>query len=89
MAYIVERTKITVPHLAKAWGISTAKILAFIKSGELRAINAATTAERRPRYLIDLEDIKRFEARRVVVPVDAPPVQKVRRRTAAGVKQYF
>ena len=34
-AAIVERTKVSVPYLAKEWGVSTKKITDFIKSGEL------------------------------------------------------
>ncbi len=32
------RTKLTPPQLGKLWGISPDKIVAFIRSGELRAI---------------------------------------------------
>jgi hypothetical protein len=68
MATIVERTKISVPHLAKEWGVSTAKIIAFIRAGELRAINVATSRDQRPRYLIDRADIEDSEAARRVIP---------------------
>ncbi len=36
------RTKLTPPEVAKAWGISPEKVLAWIRSGELRAVNVAT-----------------------------------------------
>lgn len=88
-ACIVERTKVSVPHLAKAWGVSTAKIVAFIKAGELRAINVATRAEQRPRYLIDRADIAAFEASRQVVPDGGETTQKLRRRAAGNVKDFF
>ena len=68
MAAIVERKKISVPYLAKEWGVSAAKITAFIKSGELRAMNVATSRDQRPRYLIDRTDIEAFERARQVVP---------------------
>ena len=85
MAAIVERTKVSVPYLAKEWGVSTAKITAFIKAGELRAINVATSPTQRPRYLIDRLDIQAFEAARQVLPVAG----KLRRRAATGVKNFF
>jgi len=88
MASIVEKTKVSVPALAKEWGVSTAKIAAFIKSGELRAINIATTAGQRPRYLIDRADIARFEQSRAVVPSMAPVARRLR-RPAASHREYF
>ncbi|HLJ92941.1 MAG TPA: helix-turn-helix domain-containing protein [Gemmataceae bacterium] len=57
-------TKLTPPELARRWGLSPDKILAWIHSGELPAINAARSAAGRPRWLIDVADIVVFERRR-------------------------
>ena len=89
MAAIVERKKISVPYLAKEWGVSTAKITGFIKSGELRAMNVATCRDQRPRYLIDRADIEAFERARQVVPDGGKPAPRRRRLTQAGVKEFF
>jgi hypothetical protein len=89
MAAIVERTKVSVPYLAKEWGVGTKKILALIKSGELRAIDASTKQEKRPRYLIDRKDIEAFERSRTVIPDPEPTTRKLRRRTPEGVKEFF
>jgi hypothetical protein len=90
MAAIVERTKKSVPYLAKEWGVSTKKITAFIKSGELKAINIATSPEQRPRYLIDQADIETFERSRQVVPDGGEsPTRKLRRRAAGNIKEFF
>ena len=70
------RTRITPPTLAKSWGISVDKVLAWIRSGELRAIDVSTRRGGRPRYLLDVADIAAFEALRAV----QPPLQKPRRR---------
>jgi hypothetical protein len=72
--------------MAEAWGISTAKVLDWIRAGELRAVNAATNVGGRPRYLIDQVDIKAFEARRAVVPPSAPGR---RRRAPDDVIEFF
>ena len=61
------RTKLTPPQLAKRLGVSTEKIYAWIRGGELSAFNAATTQGQRPRYLIDESDIADFERRRKVM----------------------
>lgn len=81
-----QRTKTTPPKLAQGWGVSVNKILAFIRSGELRAINVAPSDRHRPRYLIDLADVEAFENARQVVPEATP---KPRRRKQSAVKDYF
>jgi len=80
------RTKFTPPELAQRWGIDRSKIIAWIRSGELRAIDAATRPGGRPRYLIDQHDVFVFEAAREVIP--ACPTARARRARRAGVKQY-
>lgn len=72
------RTKLSPPDLAKRWGIDPAKIIAWIRSGELRAINASTRRGGRPRYLIDVADIAAFEATRDASPTPRP-VRRCRR----------
>ncbi len=81
------RTKITPPELANRWGISPDKILVWIHSGELRAINAATQRGGRPRYLIDERDIAVFEQRRCVEPKTRQS-RRVR-RSSPGVIDFF
>lgn len=75
----MKRTKITPPQLASRWGIGDEKVLAWIHSGELRAIDASTKRGGRPRYLIDEVDIAAFEAKRAVTQ---PPKQRRSRRRA-------
>ncbi len=70
------KTKLSPPELAKQWGIDVVKVLHWIKSGELRAINLATRLDGRPRYAIDVSDLAAFEASRTV----QPPAPRVRRR---------
>jgi Uma2 family endonuclease len=83
---IRSKTKLTPPELAKQWGVDVAKILHWVKSGELKAINIATDRNGRARYAIDVADIAIFEASRSV----QPPVAWIRRRRAdPNVIQYF
>ena len=65
------KPKVTIPRLAKLWGISSKKILVWINSGELPAINAAKSIGERPRYLIGPDDIASFENSRAVKPISA------------------
>ena len=61
-------TKISPPELSRRWGISLKKVLYWVHSGQLRTINAGMTPNQKPRLLIDLEDIKRFEEGRAFTP---------------------
>lgn len=81
------RTKITPPELARRWGISADKVLAWIRSGELKAIDAATKRGGRPRFLIDNSDIAEFEARRIARSV-VRPIRR-RRRGDTQTIQFF
>lgn len=64
---IISKQKMTPPEVARLWGISTPKVLNFIRSGELKAINGASPGHnRRPRYLIDAKDLEDLERRRAV-----------------------
>lgn len=81
------KTKLTPPELARLWGISPDKVLTWIRRGELRAINVATTRNGRPRYLIDIEDVQMFESRRsTITSIDSRPRPK---RTLPDVIEYF
>lgn len=88
MASATERQKLTVPLLAKLWGVSPNKVHYFVKTGELRAINIATHPDQRPRYLIDVSDIEAFERRREVIPSAEPPTRRLR-KSAGAAKDYF
>ncbi len=80
--------KMTPPQYARQLGVDTAKVLKWIRSGELRAFNAATNPRGKPRYLIDVADAAAFEAQRSVNP---PPVRQARRksRLPEGFVKYF
>ncbi len=73
----IEKQKFTPPEIARLWGVSVEKVVAYIRSGELRAINAATPGRnQRPRYLIDVIDLEDFERRRTVGPAPKLPPRR-------------
>jgi hypothetical protein len=47
--------------LAKRWSVCVDKVVGFIKTGELRAFNVASSTSTRPRYRISIEEVRRFE----------------------------
>jgi len=63
------------------------KVLTWIKSGELRAVNIATNPRGRPRYLIDLKDVEAFEARRSVHKT--PSTGRRRKPPSGDVIEFF
>jgi excisionase family DNA binding protein len=59
-------TKLTPRQIARRWGISPSKVVRWIQSGELRAIDGSTARAKRPRYLVDIQDLAEFERSRLV-----------------------
>lgn len=86
MRNTVERRKLTPPQIAAQFGISADKVVAWIRSGELPAMNVATRANGRPRWVVDVDDLSDFERRRAAV---VKPRAKRKRRPAGLVKEYF
>lgn len=82
------RRKITPRELATSWGVGIGKILGWIRSGELRAIDASARRGARPRFLIDLADVAAFEAARSVQP-PMPSARRNRRRRDQRVTEFF
>jgi hypothetical protein len=81
----VSRRKISPPELARQWGVDPHKVLFWIRSGELRAIDVSTRRGGRPRFLIDLADIELFEQGRLV----APPARISRKRRMPKTEGYI
>lgn len=83
---MTEKRKFTPPEVARLWGISPDKVVSWIHSGVLRAIDASTTRGQRPRYLIDVDDLAAFERARSTTP---PPKTTSRRREPEHIHQYY
>jgi hypothetical protein len=74
---------LTVAAFARRYRIGEGKVLGWIRSGELRAINTASSLAGRPRWLIPPEAITAFEAKRAGGP--SPATAKQRRRRTSGI----
>ena len=83
-----ECKKLTPPQLARRFGVGPDKVLAWIRSGELPAINGAAKPNGRPRYLIDKADVEAFEARRQVRPKKLIPAS-IRHRKPSDTIKFF
>jgi hypothetical protein len=86
---MANRKWFTPPEVGKIYGVSVHKILFFIKTGELRAVNLASDLRNRPRWVIDPADLVTFEKKREAIPGDGlSTTQRLRRRAASGVTEF-
>jgi excisionase family DNA binding protein len=79
---------LTPPQVAARLGVSPDKILNWVRSGELRAINVAARRSGRPRYRIDLADLLAFEQARAA-GAPAPSGRQRRRAAELEVIEFF
>jgi hypothetical protein len=83
------KQNLTPPELARRYRVATKKVLGWIRTGELTAMNLANRGCTRPRYVITTEAIDAFEAARRVIPDGGLSVtQRLRRRAAPGIKEF-
>ena len=74
--------------IAESRGINVLKVHGWIRSGELRATNYATSqAGKLPRWRISPADLKAFDLARSAVP--APTVTRRPRQKAGHVVEFF
>ena len=74
------------PQVAERFGVDPHKILGWIRRGELRAVNVATSTGGRPRFRISPADLAIFEASRAAGP--QPKITR-RRRKDPSVIEFF
>lgn len=72
-------------ELAKRYGCKVDRIHAMIRSGELPAINVASSLTGRPRWRIPVEAVQQFEERRSSRPTPPAPRRRQRRQKPAAV----
>lgn len=77
----------TPPTVARRLGIKAERVIGFIRSGELVAVNLASKGRTRPRYRIAPEDLQAFLLRRSVRP--APPTRRRQRYRADNVIEFY
>ncbi len=80
------RCYLTPPAVAERLGVDPAKVLGWIRSGQLRATNLGDGALR-PRYRISEADLSAFLSTRRAGP--EPTISRVRRRRDPNVIQFF
>lgn len=77
---------LTPPEVGKRLGVNAEKVLGWIRSGELRAVDVSIRhGSGRPRWRISEADLEDFLRARSAAPIP----KKSRRRSTAGVREYF
>ena len=85
-----QRRNLKPTEIAKIYGVSTAKVISWIRHGELSALNLAHRGCTRPRYSVKPEALEAFEsARQVIADGGEVATPKLRHREPVNVKQYF
>jgi excisionase family DNA binding protein len=82
-----EQRGYTPAELARLLRVSADRIRAWIKRGELRALNVAPGRLGKPRFVVLPHHLEEFERKRRVATPAARPAP--RRRQPAGVVDYF
>lgn len=77
---------LTPPAIAQRWGASPEKVVALIKRGELRGFTLSPPGSRRPRWLVDPEEVAAFEERR---QAKSPKTPARRKRQPADVIEFY
>ncbi len=79
----------TPPKLAKRWGVKAEKVIAFIRSGELRALDVSMhPGVGKPRFRITPEAVKDFETRRESQQTPPKPQKRSRAKESDEI-DYF
>ena len=66
-----DKRTLTPREYAELREISPDKVIGWISDGSLRALNLAASTSGKPRWRIPIEEIERFEATRLSVPVES------------------
>lgn len=83
---MVNDTYCTPPELAHRWRCKPEKVIAWIKAGELAAVNVANRGKR-ARWVVSPQAIADFEQRRAAEPARCQ--QRTRRNRLAGIRRWF
>ncbi len=77
------------PDLARRYGCKAAKIISWIRSGELDAVNVAAKTTGRPRWRIPAAAVEAFETRRSAIPKPAKPARRRSKVNRGDWVEYF
>jgi hypothetical protein len=79
----------TPPKIARRYGVATSKVIDWIRTGDLPALNLARRECLRPRYSVTPEALQQFEQSRAVIPDGGESTTRRLRRQPSNVKDFF
>jgi hypothetical protein len=80
---------VTPPALAKELGVAVEKVLHWIRTKQIEAINVSTDPTMRARWVISREAIDAFFARRANTAIPSPEPVRRPRRQQQDITEYF
>lgn len=75
----------SIREIRERYGVGEHTVLAWVRRGELRAIDVSRKPGGRPKWRITQEALDAFEAHRT----PTPPPSRAKRRRPAGVIEYY
>lgn len=84
-----KKQKLTPREVGELWGVSPDTVIAWIRSGELHAIDGSQRRGGKPRYLVDLDDLRDFERRRAVIAKQTASRRRPPRADDDEVIEFF
>ena len=81
--------KLTPAECGERLSVGVETIYAWIRNGELPAMNAAKKPHGRPTYRIDQTDLENFQERRRVCKTDPQSLRRRQHSRRPKVKDYF
>lgn len=78
---------LTPNELAARYGVGVHKVLRWIKSGELVAVNVASDLRKRPQWVITADALRMFEKGRQ--SQSTPRAERRRKKSKEGVIEFY
>lgn len=75
-------------QVARRYHVGVHKVLTWIATGQLAAVNVATDLARRPRWIVMADALTQFEQRRAASP-STPPRRRRERRPTQDSLEFF
>jgi hypothetical protein len=79
----------TIKELSRRWRVSCDTLRSWIRRGLLRAHNTTLSHLKKPRYVVTVEEIMRFEQEQLAVTPEPPPRPRRQRRRQLPARDYF